>query len=186
MVLTLLCNNVIQIFAADRHDGRHMLGLCCHRCCVVPSANRVTICLDARLGCFCADSSLQRASARVKSTHVSLRNVAKKKPIVDGVPPTDATTNEGRPPVCVCSSRSRISLQYSILTCGMWDALRLLLSLSLHGDYDATDTSNPTDRQTSIRFTRELLVCRHSRELSSSHRTLDLSGSHRPMIDELK
>ena len=143
MVLTLLCNNVIQIFAADRHDRRHMLGLCCHRCCVVPSANRVTICLDARLGCFCADSSLQRASARVKSTHVSLRNVAKKKPIVDGVPPTDGRDNQ-RGAAATCVQLSRIS-QHPHL----WDALRLLLSLSLHGDYDATDTSKP-HRQTDI------------------------------------
>ena len=174
MVLTLLCNNVIQIFAADRHDGRHMLGLCCHRCCVVPSANRVTICLDARLGCFCADSSLQRASARVKSTHVSLRNVAKKKPIVDGVPPTDATTNEGRPPLSVCAALDRESVYSTVSSpvgCGMLFAYCYLYL------YTATTTQrtppNPTDRQTSIRFTRELLVCRHSRELSSSHRTLD-------------
>ena len=146
-----------------------MLGLCCHRCCVVPSANCVTICLEARLGCFCADSSLQRASARVKSTHVSLQR--RKKSRSSTVCASDRRTRQPTRAAATCVQLSRISQQSSPVGCGMLFAYCYLYL------YTATTTQrtppNPTDRQTSIRFTRELLVCRHSRELSSSHRTLD-------------
>lgn len=159
-----------------------MLGLCCPCCCVVPSANRVTICLDARLGCFCAVSSFQRASARVKSTHVSLRNVAKK-PIVDGVRPT----RQGRPPLCLCGMCAALEISVSSpVWVSVWDALRLCLPL--HGDYDATDTSKPHS-QTDIHplHTRAFGLSTLARAVVSSHRTLDfLRWSHRPMIDELK
>ena len=190
MVLTLLCNNVIQIFAADRHDGRHMLGLCCHRCCVVPSANRVTICLDARLGCFCADSSLQRASARVKSTHVSLRNVAKKKPIVDGVPPTDATTNEGRPPLSVCAALDRESVYSTVSSpVALWDVgcsslIVIFIStrrLRRNGHLQTPQTDrHPSASHASFWFVDTRASCLPA----TGHSTF--SGSHRPMIDELK